>query len=65
MQTRAPEEKVSGVIACSNITDSIFMAVAALGAGVLISLGLSIAQIFLIMAPTTFLVGLAVRLINE
>ena len=60
MQSRAPESKVSGVIACSNITDSIFMAAAALGAGVLISLGVSIPQIFLTMGPSTFIVGLLV-----
>ncbi|MBR6900602.1 MAG: MFS transporter, partial [Synergistaceae bacterium] len=62
MQSKAPEEKVSGVIACSNITDSIFMAVAALGAGVLISWGVTIPQIFLIMGPSTFIVGLLVNL---
>ena len=63
MQTKAPEEKVSSVIACSNISDSIFMAVAALGAGVLISWGVSIPQLFLTMGPTTFIVGLLVGLI--
>ena len=62
MQTEAGD-KVSGVIACSNITDSIFMAVAALGAGVLISWGISIPQLFLTMGPTTFIVGLLVGLI--
>ena len=60
MQSRAPEAKVSGVIACSNISDSIFMAVAALGAGILISWGVSIPQIFLTMGPSTFIVGLLV-----
>ncbi|MBQ7220074.1 MAG: MFS transporter [Synergistaceae bacterium] len=63
MQTKAPEEKVSSVIACSNISDSIFMAVAALGAGVLISWGISIPQLFLTMGPTTFIVGLLVGII--
>lgn len=62
MQTEAGD-KVSGVIACSNITDSIFMAVAALGAGVLISWGISIPQLFLTMGPTTFIVGLLVGLL--
>ncbi|MBR0248720.1 MAG: MFS transporter [Synergistaceae bacterium] len=62
MQTEAGD-KVSGVIACSNITDSIFMAIAALGAGVLISWGISIPQLFLTMGPTTFIVGLLVGLI--
>ncbi|MBR1485820.1 MAG: MFS transporter, partial [Synergistaceae bacterium] len=60
MQSRAPESKVSGVIACSNITDSIFMAIAALGAGVLISMGVSIPQLFLTMGPSTFIIGLLV-----
>ncbi len=63
MQTKAPEEKVSSVIACSNISDSIFMAVAALGVGVLISWGITIPQLFLTMGPTTFIVGLLVGLI--
>ena len=62
MQTEAGD-KVSGVIACSNITDSIFMAVAALGASVLISWGISIPQLFLTMGPTTFIVGLLVGLL--
>ena len=62
MQTKAGD-KVSGVIACSNITDSIFMAVAALGVSVLISWGISIPQIFLTMRPTTFIVGLLVGLL--
>ena len=63
MQNKAPESKVSGVIACSNITDSIFMAVAALGASVLIGWGVSIPQLFLTMGPTTFIVGLLVGMI--
>ena len=62
MQTEAGD-KVSRVIACSNITDSIFMAVAALGASVLISWGISIPQLFLTMGPTTFIVGLLVGLL--
>lgn len=62
MQTDAGD-KVSGVIACSNISDSVFMAVAAVGASVLISLGVSIPQLFLTMGPTTFIVGLLVGLI--
>lgn len=65
MQSKADESKVSGVIACSNITDSIFMAVAALGAGVLISWGVSIPQIFLTMGPSTFIVGLLVSFMKS
>ncbi len=62
MQTKAGD-KVSGVIACSNISDSVFMALAAVGASVLISLGASIPQLFLTMGPTTFIVGLLVGMI--
>ncbi len=59
MQTEAGD-KVSGVIACSNISDSVFMALAAVGASVLITIGVSIPQLFLTMGPTTFIVGLLV-----
>ena len=62
MQTEAGD-KVSGVIACSNITDSLFMAAAAVGASILISMGISIPQLFLTMGPTTFIVGLLVGLL--
>ena len=62
MQTEAGD-KVSGVIACSNISDSVFMALAAVGASVLISFGVSIPQLFLTMGPTTFIVGLLVGMI--
>ena len=62
MQTEAGD-KVSGVIACSNISDSVFMALAAVGASVLISLGASIPQLFLTMGPATFIVGLLVGLL--
>ena len=61
MQNRAPEDKLSGVIACANITDSIFMAVAAVGASILISMGVTIPQIFLSVALPTLIVGLAVN----
>ena len=56
------KEHLSGVIACSNITDSLFMALSALGAGLLLSWGWEIPQIFLLMAPTTALVGLLIKL---
>ena len=63
MQTKAPESKVSGVIACSNISDSLFMAIAAIGAGILISWGISIPQLFLTMGPSTLIVGLLVSML--
>ncbi|MBQ9564462.1 MAG: MFS transporter [Synergistaceae bacterium] len=61
MQSQAPEDRLSGVIACSNITDSLFMTLSALGAGLLLSWGWEIPQIFLLMAPTTALTGLLIR----
>lgn len=61
MQTRAPEEKVSGVIACSNISDSLFMVLSALGAGILLSMGFETAQIFLITGILTFIVGIIIK----
>lgn len=62
MQTEAGD-KVSGVIACSNITDSLFMAAAAVGASVLISIGVTIPELFFTMGPSTFLVGLLVSML--
>ena len=63
MQNKAPESKVSSVIACSNISDSLFMAVAAAGVSILIGWELTIPQLFLTMGPTTFIVGLLVGMI--
>ena len=62
MQSRAPEEKVSGVIACSNIMDSLFMVVSALGSGLLLSHGWDIAQLFILMGPLTTMVGVLIYL---
>lgn len=62
MQTKAPESKVSGVIACSNISDSLLMALSAVAASVLISLNFEIAQIFLITGLLTFIIGVLINL---
>ncbi|MBR1604265.1 MAG: MFS transporter [Synergistaceae bacterium] len=62
MQTKAPESKVSGVIACSNISDSLFMAVSAVLASVLIALNFEIAQIFLLTGLLTFIIGVLINL---
>lgn len=57
MQTRPAEDKVSGVIACSNIMDSLFMTASALGAALLLAWGWEVPQIFLLMAPLTAVAG--------
>ena len=57
MQSRVPESQVSSVIACSNITDSIFMVISALGSGLLLSHGWDIAQLFILMGPLTAMAG--------
>ncbi|MBQ7263421.1 MAG: MFS transporter [Synergistaceae bacterium] len=62
MQTRSPEDKVSGVIACSNISDSLFMVASAVTSSLLLSWGWGIAQIFILMGPLTLLVGVMIQL---
>ena len=60
MQSCAPEDRVSGVIACSNIFDSLFMAASALGSSLLLSRGWGIARIFILMGPLTAAVGIMI-----
>ena len=62
IQSRAPEGCVARVIACSNISDSIFMTVSAVGSSLLISWGWSIAQIFILMGPLTAIAGFMICL---
>ena len=62
MQSRAPEDRVSGVIACSNISDSIFMVISAVLSSLLLSWGWGIARIFILMGPLTFTVGILIQM---
>lgn len=62
IQSRAPEGCVARVIACSNISDSIFMTASAVGSSLLISWGWSIAQIFILMGPLTAIAGFMISL---
>lgn len=50
IQARADESRMAGVIACSNVIDSLFMVISAVAAGTLLAMGLEIPHIFLYMA---------------
>jgi acyl-[acyl-carrier-protein]-phospholipid O-acyltransferase/long-chain-fatty-acid--[acyl-carrier-protein] ligase len=61
IQSRTEESRMAGVIACSNITDSFFMVLSAAGTILLLLLGLSIPQIFLVMALLTVIAAVFIR----
>ena len=61
IQYLTPEDRMAGVIACSNVTDSLFMVVSAVGSGFLLTAGLEIPQIFLVMAVLTVLAAILIR----
>ncbi|MDR2179664.1 MAG: MFS transporter [Synergistaceae bacterium] len=61
IQKRTDEARMAGVIACSNITDSIFMVLSALGTSLLLAAGFSIPQIFLVMALLTIVAAMFIR----
>ena len=52
---------MAGVIACSNVTDSLFMALSAVGTSILLAMGLEIPHIFLLMALLTVIAALVIR----
>jgi acyl-[acyl-carrier-protein]-phospholipid O-acyltransferase/long-chain-fatty-acid--[acyl-carrier-protein] ligase len=61
IQSRTDEARMAGVIACTNITDSLFMVISAIGTSVLLALGFSIPHIFLVMAVLTIVAAVFVR----
>jgi acyl-[acyl-carrier-protein]-phospholipid O-acyltransferase/long-chain-fatty-acid--[acyl-carrier-protein] ligase len=61
IQNRTDESRMAGVIACTNITDSLFIVLSAVGSGVLLALGFSIPQIFLVMAILTVAAAVFIR----
>lgn len=61
IQSRTEEARMAGVIACSNITDSLFMVISAVGTSLLLTAGLSIPQIFLVMAILTVIAAGFIR----
>jgi acyl-[acyl-carrier-protein]-phospholipid O-acyltransferase/long-chain-fatty-acid--[acyl-carrier-protein] ligase len=61
IQSRTEEADMAGVIACANVTDSLFMVLSALGTSALLALGFSIPQIFLTMAILTVAAAAVIR----
>ena len=61
IQNLTPEDRMAGVIACTNVTDSFFMVLSALGSGLLLAAGLQIPQIFLVMAVLTVLAAFLIH----
>lgn len=66
IQQRSHPEKLSRAIACNSVMNAIFMVLSALVAGIMISLGFSIAQMFLGMAIMNAMVAIYIfRLVPE
>jgi acyl-[acyl-carrier-protein]-phospholipid O-acyltransferase/long-chain-fatty-acid--[acyl-carrier-protein] ligase len=61
IQNRSDESQVAGVIACANISDSLFMVLSAVGTSLLLVAGLSIPHIFLVMAVLTIAAAVIIR----
>jgi acyl-[acyl-carrier-protein]-phospholipid O-acyltransferase/long-chain-fatty-acid--[acyl-carrier-protein] ligase len=61
IQSRTDEARMAGVIACTNVTDSLFMVLSAVGTSLLLAAGLSIPQIFLAMAILTIVAAVFIR----
>ncbi len=61
IQHLTPEDRMAGVVACTNVTDSFFMVLSAIGSGLLLAAGLQIPQIFLVMAALTVLAAFLIR----
>jgi acyl-[acyl-carrier-protein]-phospholipid O-acyltransferase/long-chain-fatty-acid--[acyl-carrier-protein] ligase len=61
IQSRTDEARMAGVIACTNITDSLFMVLSAIGTSLLLAAGFSIPQIFLATAILTVAAAAFIR----
>ena len=61
IQSRTEESRMAGVVACINISNSLFMVVSAVGASLLLAAGLTIPQIFLFMAVLTVIAAVFIR----
>jgi len=61
IQSRTDEARMAGVIACTNITDSLFMVLSAVGTSVFLALGFSIPHIFLVMAVLTIVAAAVIH----
>ena len=61
IQSRSGEDKLAGVTACCNITDSAFMVVSSLSAVAMLRVGFTIPQIFLVTAALTVVASFVIR----
>jgi acyl-[acyl-carrier-protein]-phospholipid O-acyltransferase/long-chain-fatty-acid--[acyl-carrier-protein] ligase len=61
IQSRTEESRMAGVIACTNISDSLFMVLSAVGTSIFLTLGYSIPDIFLVMAVLTVAAAFIIR----
>lgn len=61
IQSRSEEAHMARVMACSNIMDSLFMVASAIGTTILLAMGVSIPDIFLVMAFFTVIAAYIVR----
>ena len=61
IQSRTDESRMAGVIACTNITDSLFMVLSAVGTSIFLTLGYSIPDIFWVMAILTIVAAFVIR----
>jgi acyl-[acyl-carrier-protein]-phospholipid O-acyltransferase/long-chain-fatty-acid--[acyl-carrier-protein] ligase len=61
IQSRSGEDKLAGVTACCNITDSAFMVLSSLTAAAMLRAGFTIPQIFLVTAALTIVASFVIR----
>ena len=61
IQSRTEENRMARVTACGNVSDSFFMVTSSVGTTILLELGLSIPQIFLVTALLTVLAAAIIR----
>jgi acyl-[acyl-carrier-protein]-phospholipid O-acyltransferase/long-chain-fatty-acid--[acyl-carrier-protein] ligase len=61
IQSRSEEDRLAGVTACCNITDSAFMVLSALSTTAMLKAGFSIPQIFLVTAALTIVASFVIR----
>ena len=61
IQSRSEESRMARVIACTNIMDSLFMVLSAVGTTALLAMGVSIPHIFLVMAILTVIAAVLIR----
>lgn len=61
IQSRSDEKQLASVTACVNIMDSLFMVLASVGTAILLMIGFSIPQVFLVMAVLTVFAAMIIR----